>query len=897
MKADESLPLFVYEVFLTIILNECKMANKYFYTYIHGTENSENNSFIPRKVALSYWNSLIFDVNHRTIWHQGMPFGNVYPGTLSYGETFNDIDNNIAQGPYAHAEGYKTKAIYVDKDANDYGSDVFQDSHIAMGGMHAEGDNTNASGLASHAEGAKTIALGEASHAEGYATEANGEASHAEGSASQANGSNSHAEGSNTESIGNASHSEGIGTTATGEASHTEGNNTEAIGRASHAEGLESSAKGNVSHAEGQGRTSSEYSHVEGQGSIDENSSNSHAENSGQISGSENAHAEGSSIIQGGSNYAHAEGLGSTVQQGIAAHAEGEKTTAQGKGAHSEGISTNALAKGSHAEGTGVTIQINSDYAHGEGQSNTINLSGGAHVEGYSNTITNSAHAHVEGKGNTATSSPTSHIEGEANTLENAENAHAEGKSNTVTAIYAHAEGQANTASGISSHVQGEANKANGTNSFVSGRNNVVDGSNSSILGGVDSNISVYVVSSVAAGRKIFLSNHQINGQDETVEAQAAFGTGLMTSNDNEFVVGKWNVTYASGINGGTDPFEGGTNSYESLFTIGCGSDEDQRRNAMDVRANGISIFYREGFMYDQGDPDNQNCFPEGLYPFATRQYVDRHDVGLRNWEGSGTTPNYTYKYVNAEYFNNYVTNKARADYSHAEGSFTTTYGVASHAEGLGTITRNEGEHASGKYNISTEGETIFSVGGGNGLGQERNLLEVKYGNQDNGIAFVDSNPIVTALSPRTIDISTYIWTGTYKEYKDEGGENGDQYDEHTLYFVEDGDAVNRNDIITRDDIIGLVDTMNVSLDQKMNGVVKSAATLAETNNKILQKIGRSCSMSVTYSYIWTGSNEEYQDLMTYLNNNLFNNPPTNANDPNYVAYNIAKNMQYIIHM
>ena len=61
------------------------MANKLFYTYIHGTDY-KNDSFVPDKMIYSYWDSLIFDVNHRTIWHQGMPFGNVYPGTLSYGE-------------------------------------------------------------------------------------------------------------------------------------------------------------------------------------------------------------------------------------------------------------------------------------------------------------------------------------------------------------------------------------------------------------------------------------------------------------------------------------------------------------------------------------------------------------------------------------------------------------------------------------------------------------------------------------------------------------------------------------------------------------------------------------------------------------------------------------------
>lgn len=896
MKAGESLPLFVSRVFLTIILNECKMANKYFYTYIHGTENSANNSYIPRKVALSYWNSLIFDVNHRTIWHQGMPFGNVYPGTLSYGETFNDIDNNIAQGPYAHAEGKNTKAMYNDT-TYVYGSEEWLDHHDnAKGGMHAEGDSTIATGLAAHAEGAKTAASGTASHTEGYSTSASGDYSHAEGKESSATYLASHAEGNDTRAMQLASHAEGDTTVATGIASHSEGKSTVALGANSHAEGWQSVAKGDGSHAEGNSSTDSDYSHSEGQGKIDENSMYAHAENGGQVTGSQYAHAEGNSTVQS-APYGHAEGHGTMVKGCLAGHSEGTQTSANGNNSHAEGNSTIAEGPASHTEGTLTHTYTDAHNSHAEGDSTFIINSKAAHAEGYDTAINRSNYAHTEGRATYIYKSAASHAEGEANTIWYAENAHVEGNGNTCYGLYSHAEGDSNIATGTASHAQGKTNVANGSNSFVTGRYNTVDGFNSSVLGGEGNTIRIYVHNSVTAGQKNSLSNYAVNGKQVNVGSQAAFGTGLMTTNDCEFATGMFNFSYANGISG-TDEFSGGLGTYWTIFSVGNGqSGKDERSNAMDIRSNGHAVFYKEAFGWDNGHETNQACFPEGIYPFATRQYVDRHDVGLRNWEGSGTAPNYTYKYVNAEYFNDYLDNYAGADYSHAEGQHTTTYGIASHAEGYGTITYNYGEHASGTWNASTKGETIFSVGGGIGPGLERNLLEVKYANQENGIAFVDGKPIVTAISPRIADLSTYIWTGTFDEYKAVGGENGTDYDDRTLYFVEDGDAVNRNDIITRDDIMGLVDTMNSSLDQKMNGVVKSAATLAETNNGILQKIGQSCSMSVTYSYIWTGSKAEYEDLMTYLNKNLFANPPKNANDANYVAYTIAKNMQYIIHM
>lgn len=48
-----------------------------------------------------------------------------------------------------------------------------------------------------------------------------------------------------------------------------------------------------------------------------------------------------------------------------------------------------------------------------------------------------------------------------------------------------------------------------------------------------------------------------------------------------------------------------------------------------------------------------------------------------------------------------------------------------SHAEGLETMTLNEGEHAEGKWNKSTPGVTMFSIGCGTGAANRKNAVEV----------------------------------------------------------------------------------------------------------------------------------------------------------------------------
>lgn len=100
----------------------------------------------------------------------------VSTGSIVGAEIFNDYENNVATGNYAHAEGTETDA------SADF--------------SHAEGYLSGARGIGAHAEGHFTLAQGEYSHAEGYYSEAYGDYSHVEGEDTIAKGYAQHVQGS-----------------------------------------------------------------------------------------------------------------------------------------------------------------------------------------------------------------------------------------------------------------------------------------------------------------------------------------------------------------------------------------------------------------------------------------------------------------------------------------------------------------------------------------------------------------------------------------------------------------------------------------------------------------------------------------------------------------------------
>lgn len=179
-------------------------------------------------------------------------------------------------------------------------------------GAHAEGMQTNATGVYSMTQGVGTNASGAFSHAEGQVATASAMSSHAEGQATTASGSFSHAEGAQTTTVGDSSHAEGVFTKTDGSGSHAEGYNTSTSSYYAHAEGTNTKANGKASHAEGSGsEANGPFSHAEGSQTKALHHS-AHSEGYGTEATNQNAHAEG--------YYTHADGRNS--------HSSGEYTIA-----------------------------------------------------------------------------------------------------------------------------------------------------------------------------------------------------------------------------------------------------------------------------------------------------------------------------------------------------------------------------------------------------------------------------------------------------------------------------------------------------------------------------------------------------------------------------------------
>lgn len=857
------------------------MANKLFYTYIHGTDY-KNDSFVPSKMIYSYWDSLIFDVNHRTIWHQGMPFGNVYPGTLSYGEIFNDLQNNVAFGAYSHAEGYSTIAKSNYSHAEGYKTFVNGDNGHVEGNSsyslgensHAEGSFSYSKGINSHAEGDKSEAQGRNSHAEGFITYAIGEDSHAEGNNTYAKAKGSHSEGNITkvEPEAENGHAEGYNTSVSAKNAHAEGNTTKAIGENSHAEGYNSKATSINSHAEGSYTTAA--------------SENSHAEGYKSQATSINTHAEGNNTQATGEN-SHSEGY-NTEAKAKNTHAEGNHTIAAGENSHTEGAETRVYSPYAHAEGNNNIINTLSASSHIEGSNNKISFSISSHIEGDSNVnggnigvITNSHYSHVEGLNN-YNYSINSHVEGK-DTYNFGKESHIEGVGHLTYAYTSHIEGYANTiGKSIGDtkyvHVGGDNNIAylNSENDVIYGSYNRVKGIYSDING---KNISSYANYSVLRGSSLTINinsdnieNNQkgidfvnVSGYGITVRENATYGfahgSNITLQSPYEVGFGRYTRSYTD-----TPKLE----KQNTIFMIGNG-DANPGSNALDVRENGISYLYKGIYTWDYVEdyPYSTVANNESSYCITRRQlaqvatvtYVMRNSAGRKNFYPLINDPENPGKFkpmfTGAEYFNNYgdtysSPNNAYAYFCHAEGwgTYCHTGASYSHAEGLGTETRNPGEHASGNWNKSSD-NTLFSVGWGTNNIDRSNAFEIKRAPTSDGIAFIDKKPIVTSILNGTGP--TYMWKGKYEDYV-----KIKQVDPNTLYFIYDGDASTRNDFISIDQ---MDDIVNRKVEEKIKQYTQGILYNANYNAKFTGHGGDS-----NFSYVWSGNTTDFVGLGSLAN-------------------------------
>ena len=260
----------------------------------------------------------------------------------------------------------------------------------------------------------------------------------------------------------------------------------------------------------------------------------------------EGSYAEGKENVAYG-KYSHAEGKNNIVY--YCSHAEGSNNQALGNTSHTEGTENQSLNSNSHTEGRGNKV---TGYAgHAEGYLNEV-LSDYGHAEGEQNSIGQSTAkaAHVEGMHNDATGLA-SHAEGRE-TLASGSYSHAEGKETKALNNYAHTEGEKTTASGIASHAEGLDSSTGGKASHVEGRNNTITEKGEYSHAG---------------------------GYYTTVDSSVSFASGLQlrTKNHTEVAFGKYNYSKAN-----------------TVFSIGSGTSDSDRKNLLEIEKNGDIIFYSE---------------------------------------------------------------------------------------------------------------------------------------------------------------------------------------------------------------------------------------------------------------------------------------------------------------
>lgn len=343
--------------------------------------------------------------------------------------------------------------------------------------------------------------------------------------------------------------------------------------------------------------------------------------------------SEGSDVLVHG-NYAHGEGFssqkayeGSTipsdVQQvmmdwymsstgfaiayGEASHVEGKNCLATGDGGHAEGIKTLAANNGAHAEGTETNAA--GTYAHAEGQSTTAYATA----------------CHSEG-GLTICRGNYGHVEGFRCTVENTAG-HAEGYVTYCRSNYGHAEGRQTNSIGPCAHAEGYGNKID-RSITITGIENIENVSSSFTADDISDlkagacfvidNIP-YVVKSIKDD-KVYLNrwvefkqqkydisimygaaygnNSHVEGELGSAIGKNAHvsGESCLAFNDNEFACGKYNESVVSD-----------QASQRTIYSIGIGDGDNNRRNAIEVKENGEVYINGVGGYYGSNAEDGQS--------------------------------------------------------------------------------------------------------------------------------------------------------------------------------------------------------------------------------------------------------------------------------------------------
>lgn len=208
---------------------------------------------------------------------------------------------------------------------------------------------------------------------------------------------------------------------------------------------------------------------------------------------------------------------------------------------------------------------------------------------------------------------------------------HAEGDSTMASGRKSHAEGETTVSGGVASHAEGSGTTANGDYSHAEGFST-----------------------------------------DANANCSHAEGYRTKTTNDYEHAEGVYNWSETSTLD-----------NKKTRFSIGIGTVEGGRKNAMEIKANGDIYVYGigkyEGFI---------NGFPQTLQQIINGSINTA--VGKEDITGN-----------HAEIFNDYDVNRAYGDYAHAEGGSTTAQGHYSHSEGYMCKAQGHYSHAEGTQTLA----------------------------------------------------------------------------------------------------------------------------------------------------------------------------------------------------
>ena len=277
------------------------------------------------------------------------------------------------------------------------------------------------------------------------------------------------------------------------------------------------------------------------------------------------SHVEGQDCLATG-DYAHAEGM-KTLAANNGAHAEGTGTNAAGVYAHAEGLNTTAYAQACHAEG-GMCV-CNGNYGHVEGFRCTVENTAG-HAEGYI-TYCRANYGHVEGR-QTNSIGPCAHAEGYGNKID---------RSITITSI---------------SNVEGYTSyfKADNTSDLKVGACFIIDYIPYVVTNIADGNVyvnrwiefkqqkyDIIIMYGAAYG-----NNAHAEGELGSAVGKNAHvsGASCIAFNDNEVACGHYNYSFWSD-----------DNAKRTLYSIGIGESDSNRKNAYELKENGDLYIYGVG--------------------------------------------------------------------------------------------------------------------------------------------------------------------------------------------------------------------------------------------------------------------------------------------------------------